>query len=163
MRFPLHPAGPTREGSPRRLLGSRPLAAREASLDPGDDRHQVGDGINDVMGAGAVKSVFSPGAPSHEVFRRQRFRVGERKAEGIAADRDADRPGARVDAFGDPDRRVVDLDGAPRGPDIEIEQALVEHQRTGRPSAVSPVQTRLSGANPCSAARGVILAMISRV
>ncbi len=45
--------------------------------------------------AGAVKGVLRPRAATHELFRRQGDRVGERQAERIAADGDADRPRRR--------------------------------------------------------------------
>jgi len=86
--------------------GSRPLAASEASFDKSDHRPEVGDGIHHIVGAGAVKDVIRPRPAAREV-RRQRLGVGERKTEAITADGDADRPGARVGALGDADRRVV--------------------------------------------------------
>src|SRR5271166_6402414 len=106
------------------MLGSRSLAAGEASFDPGDDRHQVRRGIDHVMGAGAVEEIVRLRTAAREIFRRQRFDVGERKTEAIAADGDADCPRAAIDAFRDADRRVVDLDRAPRRPDAEVYETL---------------------------------------
>ncbi len=67
--------------------------------------------------------------------------IRERQAEYVAADGDADRPGAGVEPLGDADRRIVDLDRVPRRPHIHVDQALVEHQRRG------PAVGRVAGTN----------------
>ena len=93
------------------------------------------------MRARALQLVHRRLAPLLEVIRAKRRRVLARQSETIAADRYADRPRAAVDSLGDSDLRVVHLDHAPGGPNLEVEKRLVKHE--GR----RPSVRRVAGAN----------------
>ena len=119
--------------------GRSPRASRSSIV--AHDWHQVGDAVDDIVRARALELVHRRLAPLCEVIRSKRRRVLARQAETIAADGYADRPRAAVDPLGDSDLRVVDLDHAPGGPNLEVEQRLVKHE--GR----RPSVRRVAGAN----------------
>src|ERR1700691_5412060 len=116
---------------------SRPLAPREPLLDFLHDWRQVGHAVDDIMRARAFELIHCRLAPLCEVVRVKRRLVFTRQSETIAADRYADRPRAAVDSLGDSDLRVIDLDYAPRRPNLEVQERLVKHE--GRRASVRRV------------------------
>src|SRR3984957_20088470 len=113
---------------------SRPLASRESILDRAHDWHQIVYAVDDIMRARAFELVHRGLAQLCKVIRGKRRRVFTRQAKTIAAHRHADRPRATVDALGDADLRVIDFDHAPGGPNLEIQERLVQHE--GRRAAI---------------------------
>jgi hypothetical protein len=79
---------------------SRPFAAEEAAFDLGDDRHEIGDAVDDVVGAGRLEPGSRRRATRRELARWERLGVGKRQAEEIAGDGDADAPRAGIEPLG---------------------------------------------------------------
>ena len=79
---------------------SRPFAAEETAFDLGDDRHEIGDAIDDVVGARRLEPACRRRSARREVARRKRNGFGERQAEEIAGDGDADAPRAGIEPLG---------------------------------------------------------------
>ena len=94
-----------------------------------DHRQEIGDAVDHIVRARTAKPRHRRLPARCELVGRKRLGVGQRQAEHIAGDRYADRPAAAIEALGDADLGVVDLDAGPGRPDRQLEERLVEHER----------------------------------
>src|SRR5258708_22126878 len=109
------------------------LAAPDARLNVVDARHEVGDGVDDVMRAALLHSAIGAAALERLLIFRKRLPRLERQSDLIAADGETHRPHPGVEALFDTGNGVVDFHAGLHSGDFEVNGVLHAHVRVGPP------------------------------